>query len=181
MLRLVALIAGGAAPALLLAATVQMTTSLVQAAASDPEVARGKYLVTQGLCNDCHTPGFFFGKPDEKRFLGGSDVGFEMPGLGTFYGRNLTPDRETGIGAWSREEIVTAIQTGVRPDGRILAEIMPWRAFANLTKPDAMAIAAYLKSLPPVKNKVIGPFGPSEIPTGHVMKVVPPPTAEAAR
>ena len=166
---------------LLLAAAVQVTTPPVEAAAVDPQVARGKYLATQGLCNDCHTPGFFFGKPDEKRFLGGSDVGFEVPGLGTFYGRNLTPDRETGIGTWTREEIVAALQTGVRPDGRVLAPIMPWRAYANLTKADAMAIAAYLKSLPPVKNAVAGPFGPTEIPTGHVMKVVPPPAKEAAR
>jgi mono/diheme cytochrome c family protein len=181
MLRLATLIAGAAAPALLLAATVQMATSLVQAAAVEPEVARGKYLVTQGLCTDCHTPGFFLGKPDASRYLGGSDVGFEVPGLGTFYGRNLTPDRETGIGAWTREEIVTAIQTGARPDGRILAPIMPWRAFANLTRQDAMAIAAYLKSLPPVKHKVIGPFGPSETPTGLVMKIVPPPAVEASR
>jgi mono/diheme cytochrome c family protein len=181
MMRLASLIAGAAAPALLLAATVQMATSLVQAAAADPQVARGKYLVALGGCIDCHTPGYFLGRPDMARYLGGSDVGFELPGLGTFYGRNLTPDRETGIGAWTREEIVTAIQTGVRPDGRVLAPIMPWAGFANLTKQDAMAIASFLKTLPPVKHKVAGPFGPSETPTGYVMKVVPPPTTEASR
>ena len=49
---------------------------------------RGKYLVNLGLCTDCHTPGYFFGKPDEKRFLGGSEVGFEIPELGVFHGRN---------------------------------------------------------------------------------------------
>jgi len=47
-------------------------------------VARGKYLVTFGSCTDCHTPGSFFGKPDMTRFLGGSDVGFAIPGLGVF-------------------------------------------------------------------------------------------------
>ncbi|RVK94582.1 cytochrome c, partial [Sinorhizobium meliloti] len=47
------------------------------AAADDPAIARGEYLVTMGGCNDCHTPGYFFGKPDSSRFLGGSDVGFE--------------------------------------------------------------------------------------------------------
>src|SRR5262245_42293642 len=62
--------------------------------AHDP-VARGKYLVTFGGCNDCHTPGYFFGKPDMGRQLGGSEVGFEIPGLGVFHGPNLTPDRET--------------------------------------------------------------------------------------
>ena len=51
---------------------------------------------------------------------------------------------------------------------------MPWRAFASLTKTDAQAIAAYLKSLPAVANQVPGPFGPSETPTSFVMKIVPP-------
>jgi hypothetical protein len=54
--------------------------------------------VTLGGCTDCHTPGHFFGNPDLTRFLGGSDVGFAIPGFGTFVGRNLTPDKETGLG-----------------------------------------------------------------------------------
>lgn len=146
-----------------------------EASASDPEqIERGKYLVTLGGCTDCHTPGYFFGKPDMSRMFGGSEVGFEMPGLGTFYGPNLTPDKATGLGDWSEGDIVTAIQTGVRPDGRTLAPIMPWRALANLTPADAQAIAAFLKSLPPVENKVPGPFGPSEKPSSFVMKIVAP-------
>ena len=142
--------------------------------AADPQIERGKYLVSFSGCFDCHTPGYFFGKPDMARFLAGSEVGFEIPGAGIFVGPNLTPDNETGLGNWSKEQIVTAIQTGVRPDGRVLAPIMPWKSFAGLTKQDAMAIAAYLKSLPPVKNKVAGPFGPAEKPTTFVMKIVPP-------
>jgi hypothetical protein len=63
---------------------------------------------------------------------------------------------------------------GKRPDGRVLAPIMPWHAFATLTREDANAIVAYLQSLPPVRNKVPGPFGPGEPPTSFVMKVVPP-------
>ena len=116
------------------------------AMADDAQIARGEYLVTIGGCNDCHTPGYFFGKPDMSRFLGGSDVGFEIPGLGVFVGPNITPDKETGIGSWTPEQIVTAIQTGQRPDGRTLAPIMPWHAFAHLTEDDAMAIAAFLQS-----------------------------------
>src|SRR5262249_29138378 len=77
------------------------------------QVERGKYLVSFGACNDCHTPGYLLGKPDMARFLAGSDVGLEAPGLGTFVGRNLTPDKETGIGDWTKEQIVTALQTGV--------------------------------------------------------------------
>ena len=145
--------------------------------AQDAQVKRGQYLVTLGSCTDCHTPGYFFGKPDMARFLGGSEVGFEIPGLGVFHGPNLTPDRETGLGKWSTEEIANAITKGQRPDGRILAPIMPWHAFANLTGEDVRAIVAFLKSLPPVGNKVPGPFGPSEKPTSFVMKIVPPQTA----
>jgi len=154
------------------ATAVAVTTC--SALAQDP-VARGKYLAVIGGCTDCHTPGYFFGKPDAKRYLGGSEVGFEIPGLGVFHGPNLTPDKETGLGNWSSAEIVAALQTGVRPDRRVLAPIMPWKALAQLTKDDAMAIAAYLKSVPPVKNKVPGPFGPTEKPTGFVMKIMPPP------
>jgi hypothetical protein len=112
--------------------------------------------------------------PEMERYLGGSDVGFEIPGLGVFVGPNLTPDKETGLGDWTEAEIVTALQTGVRPDGRTLAPIMPWKSFAKLTKDDATAIAKFFKSLQPLKNKVPGPFGPNERPTVFIMKVVPP-------
>jgi len=166
---------------LIVGATGFLTAALLlmfywQAEAADrAELLRGKYLVTQGLCTDCHTPGYFFGKPDEQRFLGGSEVGFEIPGLGVFHGPNLTPDKETGLGTWSEADIVTVLRTGVRPDGRGLAPIMPWKAFSQLTDADVQSIAAYLKSLPAVSNQVPGPFGPTETPTSFVFRVVPPP------
>jgi len=141
--------------------------------ASDRQIARRKYPVALGGCENCYTPGHFFGKPDMPRDLGGSDVGFEIPGLGVFVGRNLTPDKETGLGKRTAKEIVPALTTSKRPDGRVLAPIMPWRAFAHLTKSDAYAIAAYLKSLSPVRNHVPGPFGPNDAPTVFVMKIVP--------
>ncbi|MDR3533351.1 MAG: cytochrome c [Rhodopila sp.] len=143
------------------------------ASAADPQLERGKYLVAIGGCSDCHTPGTFLGHADEKKFLGGSDVGFSIPGHGVFTGPNLTPDMETGLGKWTAKEIVTAFTMGVRPDGRVLAPIMPWREFSHLTPSDALAIAAYLKSIPPVANVVPGPFGPSEKPTVFVMTVLP--------
>jgi mono/diheme cytochrome c family protein len=163
----------------LLAAVAAVTTAMpmTPAGAADPAaIARGKYLVTIASCHDCHTPGYFLGKPDMARFLGGSEVGFEMPGLGVFHGPNLTPDKATGLGDWTDAQIVAAIQKGQRPDGRMLAPIMPWHAFANFTKQDVDAIVAFLRSLPPVANKVPGPFGPNEPPTSFVMKVVPPPS-----
>jgi mono/diheme cytochrome c family protein len=137
-------------------------------------VARGKYLVTFGSCTDCHTPGSFFGKPDMTRFLGGSDVGFAIPGLGVFVGPNLTPDKKTGLGSWTDEQIVAAFTTGKTPGGRMLAPVMPWHAYANLTKSDALAIVDYLKSLPPVSHQVGGPYGPNQTPAEFVMVVVPP-------
>jgi mono/diheme cytochrome c family protein len=156
-------------------------TSVAAVHAADPQVERGKYLVNIAGCNDCHTPGYFLGSPDMKRFLGGSDVGFEISGLGVFVGPNLTPDKETGLGNWTTAQIVTALQKGVRPDGRHLAPIMPWQAFADLTPADALAIVAYLKSLPPVSNKVPGPFSPTEKPTTFVMKIVPPDGAPSTK
>ena len=142
-------------------------------ASADALTNRGKYLVELGGCSDCHTPGNFLGHPDMKRFLGGSDVGFAIPGLGVFVGRNLTPDKETGLGKWTRQQIITAFTTGKRPDGRMLAPIMPWRALAHLTRRDAESIAAYLQSLPPVEHAVPGPFGPNEKVSVFVMTVLP--------
>ena len=165
-------------PIILLATLASVAASGPARADGDP-VTRGKYLVQLGGCTDCHTPGYRSGKPDMARYLGGSDVGFATPGLGFFVPPNLTPDNETGLGTWTSEEIVTALQTGVRPDGRILSPVMPWRNFANLTKPDAFAIAAFLKSLPPVRHKVPGPFGVDERPTVPVMTIVAPGSATA--
>jgi mono/diheme cytochrome c family protein len=150
------------------------------AMADDQQIARGKYLVTISGCNDCHTPGYFFGKPDMARYLGGSDVGFEIPGQGVFVGPNITPDKETGIGNWTPEQIVTAIQTGVRPDGRILAPIMPWQAFSQLTAEDARAIAAFLQDLDPVNNQVPGPFAPGEEVSSFMFRIMPPGETAAA-
>ena len=161
-------------PAMVIATVAALVLAATAAHAADPAAERGKYLVSIAGCNDCHTPGYFLGKPDMARFLGGSEVGFEIPGLGVFHGPNLTPDKETGLGNWTDEQILTALQKGARPDGRMLAPIMPWHAFANLTAEDAKGIVAYLRSLPPVKNKVPGPFGPTETATSFVMKIVPP-------
>ncbi len=142
-------------------------------AADKREIARGKYLVTVGSCTDCHTPGSFFGKPDMSKYLGGSDVGFAIPHLGVFVGPNLTPDKATGLGNWTDAQIVNAITKGQTPQGRMLAPVMPWHGYAALTSSDALAIAAYLKSLPAVSHQVPGPFGPNETAPTFVMAVIP--------
>src|SRR6202035_2457850 len=98
--------------ALAATAAVAAVAALLGTAHAQSQVDRGKYLVTFGGCNDCHTPGYFLGKPDMAQFLGGSEVAFEIPGLGAFAGRNITPDKDTGIGNWTSEQIVTALQKG---------------------------------------------------------------------
>lgn len=144
-----------------------------KAAAAKP-MPRGEYLAKIMGCGDCHTPGILMGKPDFARFLGGSEVGFEIPGLGIFYPPNLTSDPETGLGKWTEAQIVTAVRTGVRPDGRQLAPIMPSVWYKNLTDSDARALARYIKSLPPVRNKVAGPVGPGQAAPGPYMTVKMP-------
>lgn len=164
-----------------LAAAALGTALLVLAAwpgaaqpADDRQLARGRYLAAIMDCGGCHTGGALTGQPDPALHLAGSAVGFRIPDLGVFYPPNLTPDRETGLGAWSEAEIVTAVRTGVRPDGRILAPAMPWHAYAALTDADALALARYLRSLAPVRHAVPPPTGPSETPPAPYFTVVAP-------
>jgi mono/diheme cytochrome c family protein len=119
-------------------------------------------------------PGIFLGKPDMNRPLAGSEVGFQIPGVGIFYPPNLTPDPETGLGKWSEADIIKAVRTGVRPDGRQLAPVMPYHSYSKLTDTDAKALVSYLKSMRPVKNQVPGPIGPNEKPTAAYLTVVMP-------
>jgi mono/diheme cytochrome c family protein len=154
-------------------ALVALAALAAPALADDQTIERGAYLVAIAGCSDCHTPGGLLGAPDTKRMLGGSDVGFGAPGYGVAVGPNLTPDRETGLGGWTSEQIIRAMTMGLRPDGRVLSGAMPWQAFSRLTAPDAQAIVAYLQSLPAVKNKAPGPFAPKDKPSVSVSVVVP--------
>jgi mono/diheme cytochrome c family protein len=142
--------------------------------ASAQEARRGAYLAMIMDCAGCHTPGAFVGKPDGTRPLAGSEIGFQIPGLGIFNPPNLTPHAETGLGKWSESDIIKAVRTGTRPDGRQLAPAMPWRAYAALTDADAKALAGYLKSLKAVDNRIPGPTGPTEKPNGPYLTVVVP-------
>lgn len=150
------------------------TPAATAPAAADP-VARGKYLTTIMSCSDCHTPGTLYGAPDFSRTLSGSELGWAGP-WGVSYPRNLTPDSTTGIGAWSEDDIVKAIQTGYRPDGTQLMPPMPWPNFASLTHDDAVAIAKYLKSLPPIHHKVPDKIKPGVKAKGSII-VIPAPSA----
>ena len=79
-------------------------SALAQGKVAQDKIARGEYLVTIMDCAGCHTPGALRGQPDMARQLAGSDVGFQIPGLGIFYPPNLTSDRATGLGTWSEPD-----------------------------------------------------------------------------
>jgi mono/diheme cytochrome c family protein len=138
------------------------------------KIERGAYLAAIMDCTGCHTPGALRGQPDMDRYLAGADVGFMIPGAGTFYAPNLTGDAETGLGKWSVDEIVAAIRSGVRPDGSTLVPVMPFPSYATLNDADAEALATYIKSLAPITNKVPGPFGPDQTPGAPYLQPVVP-------
>lgn len=145
-------------------------------AVADDRIERGAYLAAVMDCAGCHTLGALLGAPDPEGHLAGSQVGFQIPGLGIFYPPNLTPDPETGLGRWSEADIIKAVRTGERPDGRMLAPAMPYRSYSALTDADAEALAAYLKSLPPVSNDVPDPAGSAADATlPYLSPVVPTP------
>jgi len=100
--------------------------ALALPALADAALDRGAYLARIMDCGGCHTPTGPDMAPDETRFLAGGAFGFGLPGLGVFYPPNLTPDMETGLGAWSAAEIVAALgaqaAAGTAPFVRINAD-----------------------------------------------------------
>ena len=113
--------------------------------------ARGDYIVRNvAVCGQCHAA-----DPDhdpEGPLTGGKE--FHDWRIGTARASNLTPDDATGLGGWSEAEIVRALRNGQRKDGRVLAPVMPYEWFHEMSDEDAFAVAAYLKSLPPVHHEV---------------------------
>ena len=159
---------------LVLAAAVSLAAGSVSAQSPTPQQKRGAYLAQIMDCGGCHTPGALTGQPDMKRAFAGSDIGFGIPDVGVFYPPNLTPDPETGLGRWTQAQIVAAVRNGVRPDGRVLAPIMPWKSYAMLSDADAKALAAYMKNLPPVKHAAPAMAGAGEKPRAPYLAVVMP-------
>ena len=144
----------------------------------EQKIARGEGLSWSMGCNDCHTPGTFYGAPDTTRLLSGSELGWTGP-WGTSYPRNLTPDPETGIPNWTEDQIVTAFRTGHRPDGSVLNPPMPWPAYSRTTDEDAHALAAYIKSLRPIKHQAPAVVPPGQPVTGGHLVFPPPPAWDA--
>jgi mono/diheme cytochrome c family protein len=106
-------------------------------------VERGAYLARAADCLVCHTA------EGGKAYAGG--LGFKLP-FGTLYSTNITPDKETGMGNYSDQDFLNAVQRGIRRDGARLYPAMPYTSYTYITDADALAIKAYLFSLPPVKS-----------------------------
>jgi hypothetical protein len=161
--------------------------SAAQTAGENP-VPRGKYLVTVGGCNDCHTPwklGPTGPEPDMSRMLSGHPEQQAMPPApklpagpwatsvaasmtawsgpwGVSFTANLTPDPETGLGKWSEKDFIDTIRTGRHLGrGRQILPPMPWFNYAEMTDDDLRAVFAYLKSIPPIRNRVPEPLPPA--------------------
>jgi len=123
------------------------------AAKADP-VARGKYLVDTHLCALCHSPLDQDGKILPGMTFAGGQMIRILP-FGDYPTCNLTSDKETGLGRWSDDELKRVITTGIRPNGvRLPPFPMDWSAFSALTPEDLNAMVAYLRTIPPVSNKV---------------------------
>jgi mono/diheme cytochrome c family protein len=119
-------------------------------------VERGDYLVNAVMaCDGCHTPRGPAGFNMERRFSGGSQL-WDEPAY-TVRGSNITPDRDTGIGAWNEADLKRALIDGVRPNGVPLAPQMPFGFYKVLTPRDLDAVVAYVRTIAPVRNEVQPP------------------------
>jgi mono/diheme cytochrome c family protein len=121
-------------------------------------VARGEYLTRAvSHCGECHTPRTMTMAVDNTRFLAGNPKGKGPEGSAV---PNITPDRETGLGSWTEEQITDYLGTGNKPDGDVAGGLMmeviegSSAGYKDLTKADRQAIAKYLKSVPAIKNKI---------------------------
>jgi len=116
-------------------------TGVLAALAQASLVERGEYLAKAADCMVCHTTA------DGKEYAGG--LGFKLP-FGTLYSTNITPDKDTGIGNYSDQDFLNAMHRGVRRDGERLYPAMPYTSYTYVSDEDALAIKAYLFSLPAV-------------------------------
>jgi len=131
------------------------TISIAPKVAPRDGLARGAYLAAGAAhCAECHTPRRFDASTDDTKFLAGG------PGPERSLAANITPDNETGIGRWTEAQIARFLRTGVKPSGQQASSLMRTvivgtsAGFKDLTEADALAIARYLKTVPPIANKV---------------------------
>ena len=138
-------------------------------------LARGDYLVNSvAFCFHCHTE-HDLTNPEFPIIEAKKGAGWRMPipELNHISARNITPDSETGIGNWTDDEIARAIREGVSRDGSALFPVMPYTNFAKMDDEDVKSIVVYLRTIPPVKNKVETRSLPG--PLEYLVKTMPAP------
>ena len=139
-----------------IAGAVMALVSLVAlspAGAAETPLERGKYLMSSIVaCGNCHTPK----GPDGKAIAGKELAGGNPINSPVFHAMpaNITPDKETGIGNWTDQQIIDAIRNGKRPNGTIIGPPMPIEFYREMSDTDVKAIVAYLRSVKPVSNKM---------------------------
>ncbi|MGC1445630.1 MAG: cytochrome c [Xanthobacteraceae bacterium] len=116
-------------------------TGVPASLASADVVKRGEYMARAADCMVCHTA------PGGQAYAGG--LAIPLPFGGTLYSTNITADKDTGIGGYSDQDFLNAVQRGVRKDGARLYPAMPYPSYTYMTDADALAIKAYLLSQPP--------------------------------
>ncbi len=128
-------------------------------ASAETSVERGEYLTNILGCGGCHTEGALLGNPTGQ-WLAGSRIGIAYtedlddvsPGI-VFPG-NLTSDKETGLGRWSKDEIRTFLLTGMDHYGKQATTVMPWPNYAYLSNQDLDDVATFLKQLAPIEQDI---------------------------
>ena len=113
--------------------------------ASEAQLERGRQVFNAASCAVCHTDKENNGEPLAGGYAMKSD-------FGTFYTPNITPDPETGIGNWSDEDFIRALQQGVSPEGDHYFPSFPYTAYTKMHRDDVLALKAYLFSLKAVKK-----------------------------
>jgi cytochrome c553 len=144
---------------------------------TEARLARGKYLAEgPAACFHCHSE-HDFSNPDYPIIEARKGAGWVMPikDLNNIAARNITPDQETGIGAWTDDEIARAIREGVRRDGTALFPVMPYLDFATLDDEDVTSIVVYLRSIPAVRNPL--PARQLPFPLEYIARTIPKPVA----
>jgi mono/diheme cytochrome c family protein len=132
---------------------VMLAAAMTVGASAEDLRARGAYLVNSiAGCGNCHTPKDRAGRAIAGKELSGG-LEFDIPPAHVV-APNITPDPETGIGRWSEAQIVAALRDGKRPDGTIIGPPMPIDFYRQLSDRDAAAIAAYLRSIRPIRHAV---------------------------
>ncbi|MFD2514387.1 cytochrome c [Pontibacter locisalis] len=139
-------------------------------------VERGEYLANHvAICIDCHSErdwSKYAGPPiPGTEGKGGDRFDHSMGFPGVFYARNISSDKETGLGNWTDGEIYRAITRGVSKDGEPLFPVMPYKAYNQMSKQDAYAIIAYIRTLAPISNKVPAPD--PDFPMNLIMRTMP--------